>query len=121
MAGNDVDDGTPKDFDECVSQVQLQAVLDKAREEMTEAVDKAVTKAINALNLGHQLEELHRQISKQTDTVNTLADVITTLTGKVTEVENRVNTQEDENDSTARGRHEDTVYDANGEVDAAAK
>jgi uncharacterized phage infection (PIP) family protein YhgE len=88
MSGDDADDGTPKDFNECVSQQQLQAVLEKAREEMTEAVDKAVTDGINRLNLGNQVERLDRRISTLADTVTTLADVVTKLTGKFTEVEN---------------------------------
>ena len=90
MAGNDADDCTPKDFNECVSQTQLQAVLDKALEEMTKAVNRAVTDGINRLNLGTQIERLDRRISTMADTVNTLAEVMTRLTGKVTEVENRV-------------------------------
>jgi uncharacterized phage infection (PIP) family protein YhgE len=88
MSGDDADDGTPKDFNECVSQQHLQAVLEKAREEMTEAVDKAVTDGINRLNLGNQVERLDRRISTLADTVTTLADVVTKLTGKFTEVEN---------------------------------
>jgi hypothetical protein len=47
MSGDDADDGTPKDFNECVCQQQLQAVLEKACEEMTEVVDRAVTDGIN--------------------------------------------------------------------------
>jgi hypothetical protein len=53
MSGDDVDDGTHKDFNECVGQQQLQAVLEKAREEMTEAIDRAVTDGINRLTLGN--------------------------------------------------------------------
>jgi len=121
MAGNDADDGIHKDLNECVSQEQLQAVLDRAREEMTEAVDKAVTDGINRLNLGTQIERMDRRISTMTDTVNTLADVVTRLTGKVTEVENRVTTHEDDTGSNAGGnRHDDLVYDVNGDIDDAA-
>jgi hypothetical protein len=53
MSGDDVDGGTPKDINECVGQQQLQAVLEKAREEMTEAIGRAVTNGINRLNLHH--------------------------------------------------------------------
>jgi chromosome segregation ATPase len=120
MSGDDADDGTPKDFNECVSQQQLQAVLEKAREEMTEAVDKAVTDGINRLNLGSQVERLDRRISTLANTVTTLADVVTKLTGKFTEVENRVKINEDEIDSSIGGNiPHDMVYDANGDVDEA--
>ena len=71
MSGDDADDGTPKEFNECVGQQQLQAVLEKAREEMTEAVDRAVTDGINRLNLGNQVERLDRRISTLADTVTT--------------------------------------------------
>jgi len=121
MSGDDADDGTPKEFNECVGQQQLQAVLEKAREEMTEAVDRAVTDGINRLNLGNQVERLDRRISTLADTVTTLTEVVTKLTGKVTEVENRVKINEDEIDSSIGGNiPQDMVYDANGDVDEAA-
>ena len=121
MAGDDANVGTPKDFHECVSQGQLQSVLDRAREEMTEAVNKAITDGINKLNLGNQIERIDKRLSKMTDTVNTLAEVATTLTGKLTEVENRVKIHEDEAGSNAGGnRKDDTVNDATFDADDAA-
>jgi predicted nuclease with TOPRIM domain len=106
MSGDDAYDGIPKDFNECADQQQLQAVHEKAREEMTEAeaVDRAVTDGINRLNLGIQVERLDRRISTLADMVTTLAEVVTKLTGKVTEVENCVKINEDEIDSN-RWKH----------------
>jgi predicted RNase H-like nuclease (RuvC/YqgF family) len=103
MSGDDADDGTPRDFNECVSQQQLQAILEKACEEMTEAIDRAITNDINRLNLDNQVERLDRRISTLADTVTTLAEVVTKLTGKVTKVENRVKINEDEIDSSISG------------------
>jgi predicted RNase H-like nuclease (RuvC/YqgF family) len=121
MSGDDAYDGTPKDFNECVDQQQLQVVLEKAHEEMTKVVDRAVTDSINRLNLGNQVERLDRRISTLANTVTTLAEVVTKLTGKVTEVENRVKINEDEIDSSIGGNiPQDMVYDANGDVDEAA-
>jgi predicted RNase H-like nuclease (RuvC/YqgF family) len=121
MSGDDADDGTPKDFNECVSQQQLQAVLEEAREEMTEAVDRVVIDNINRHNLGNQVERLDRRISTLADTVTTLAEVVTKLTGKVTKVENRVKINENEINSSIGGNiPQDMVYDANGDVDEAA-
>jgi predicted RNase H-like nuclease (RuvC/YqgF family) len=121
MSGDDADDGTHKDFNECVGQQQLQAVLEKAREEITESVDRAITDDINKLNLGNQVERLDRRISMLADTITTLAEVVTKLTGKVTEVENRVKINEDEIDSSIGGIiPHDMVYDATGDVDEAA-
>jgi hypothetical protein len=121
MLGDDADDGTPMDFNECVNQQQLQAVLEKAHEEMTEVVDRAVTDGINRLNLSNQDERLNRRISILANTVTTLAEVVTKLTGKVTEVENRVKINEDEIDSSIGGIiPHDMVYDATGDVDEAA-
>jgi hypothetical protein len=121
MLGDDADDGTPKDFNECVGQQQLQVVLEKAHEEMTKGVDRAITDGINRLNLGNQVEWLDRRISMLVNTVTTLAEVVTKLTGKVTEVENRVKINEDETDSSIGGNiPQDMVYDANGDVDEAA-
>jgi predicted RNase H-like nuclease (RuvC/YqgF family) len=121
MSGDDVDDSTPKDINKCVGQQQLQAILEKAREEMTEAVDRAVTDGINRLNLSNQVERLDRRISTLADTVTTLAEVVTKLTGKVTEVENHVKIKEDEIDSSIGGNiTQDMVYDANGDIDEAA-
>jgi hypothetical protein len=120
MLGDDADDGTPKDFNECVGQQQLQAVHEKAREEMTEAIDKAVTDGINRLNLGNLVERLDRRMSTLANTVTTFAKVVTKLTGKVTEVENHVKINEDEIDSSISGNiPQDMVYDANGDVDEA--
>ena len=44
MAGDDrTGDNNPKDFNECVSQEQLQAAIENAQKRMNEAVKKAVT------------------------------------------------------------------------------
>jgi predicted RNase H-like nuclease (RuvC/YqgF family) len=121
MSGDAVDGGTPQDFNKCVGQQHLQVVLEMAREEMTEAVDRAVTYGINRLNLGNQVERLDRRISTLAETVTTLAEVVTKLTGKVTEVENRVKINEDKIDSSIGGNiPQDMVYDANGDIDEAA-
>ena len=49
MAGGDqAGDNSPKDFNECVSQEQLQAAVDNAQKRMNEAIRKAIT--IHSLN-----------------------------------------------------------------------
>jgi hypothetical protein len=64
---------------------------------MDEAITKAVTDALNGLNIGNSMERLDKRIS--------------TLTDKVTELENHLATSDDV--------PEDTVYDANGNIDQA--
>ena len=99
MAGAAGDgDGTPKDFNECVSQEQLQAAVEKAQQGMNEAITKAVTDALNGLNIGATMERLDRRISM-------LAD-------KATELDNRMATNDD--------APEESVYDSNGNIDQAA-
>ena len=66
------DDRLPKDFNECVSQEQLQAIVQQANKDMEETVIKAVTQAILELKHANQLERLDRRISDLTDRVATL-------------------------------------------------
>jgi len=69
MAGDDGSGGhTPKDFNECVSQEQL----DDAKREMHEVVTKAVTEAIIGLKLGEIIERVDRRISTLTDRIDVL-------------------------------------------------
>ena len=60
MAGDD-EDKTPKDFKECVSQEQLQSVIEHAHKDMSEAITKAVTDMLIDLKLGNTLERLHKK------------------------------------------------------------
>ena len=69
MAGDDGSGGhTPKDFNECVRQEQL----DDAKREMQEVVTKAVTEAIIGLKLGEIIERVDRRISTLTDRIDVL-------------------------------------------------
>ena len=101
-------DSTPKDFKECVSQEQLQATVEKVHDEMNEAIKKVVTDALIDLNLGNNIERLDKLIS--------------TLTDKVTELGTRLTTNNDDvsGSNTSGQMPEDTVYDANGNIDQAA-
>jgi hypothetical protein len=96
------DDGsnTPKDFNECVSQEQLQFVVDNAQKDMKETVIKVITDAFNELKLGDIIERLDRGVSM-------LAD-------RVAALETRQPTYED------IGHPEDEVYDAHGNADHVA-
>jgi len=69
-AGND--GGTLKDFNECVSQGQLQAFMDATQNRITEAVAKAVTDSINGLRLANIVGELNGRITMITDRVAAL-------------------------------------------------
>ena len=52
MAGDDqTGDNNPKDFNECVSQEQLQAIVEDAQKQMNKDVRKAVTDALIQLTL----------------------------------------------------------------------
>ena len=87
---------SPKDFNECVSQGQLQAALDKMNQSIVEEVTKSVTKAINDLNLGaaqrqftHDIERLDKRLS--------------TISGKLDEMEATITTEDAEvDDADAR-------------------
>ena len=93
MAGDDGSGGhIPKDFNECVSQEQL----DDAKREMQEVVTKAVTEAIIGLKLGEIIERVDRRISMLTDRIDVL--------------EARQQNNQDE----------DMVYDDQGNIDEAA-
>ena len=100
-------DNNPKDFNECVSQEQLQAVVEDAQKRMNEAVRKAVTDTHMELNIGNSMERLDKWIS--------------TLTDKVTELETFVAANNDIFSSNTDGLLPgDSVYDANGNIDRAA-
>ena len=74
---------------------------------MNEAVRKAVTDALIELNIGNNMERLDKWIS--------------TLTNKVTELETFMAVNNDVSGSNTDGLLlEDTVYDANGDIDWAA-
>ena len=109
MAGDDqIGDNNPKDFNECVSQEQLQAAIENAQKRMNEAIRKAVTDALIELNIGNNMERLDKRIS--------------TLTNKVTELETLVAVNNnDVSSSNIDGLlPEDTVHDAVGNLDRAA-
>ena len=64
MAGGDqTGDNSPKDFNECVSQEQLQAAVENAQKRMNEAV----TNALIELNIGNSMERLDKRISTLTE------------------------------------------------------
>ena len=108
MAGGDqTGDNNPKGFNECVSQEQLQAVVEDAQKRMNEAVRKAVTDALIELNIDNTMERLDKRIS--------------TLTDKVTELETFVAGNNDVFGSNTDGLlPEDMVHDASGNIDRAA-
>ena len=108
MAGGDQTGyNRPKDFNECVSQEQLQAAVDNAQKRMNEAVRKAVTDALIELNIGISMERLDKRISMLTD--------------KVTELETFVAGNNDVSGSNTDGLlPEDMVHDVVGNIDRAA-
>ena len=109
MAGGEqTGDNNPKGFNECVSQEQLQAIVEDFQKQMNEAVRKAVTDALIQLYIGNNMERLDKRISM--------------LTNKVTELETLVAV----NNNDVSGSNidgllpEDTVHDAVGNIDRAA-
>ena len=108
MAGDDqTRDNNPKGFNECVSQEQLQVVVEDAQKRMNETIRKAVFDALIELNIGNNIERLDKQIS--------------TLTDKVTELETFVVGNNDVFGSNTDGLLlEDMVHDASGNIDRAA-
>ena len=108
MAGDDQTGyNNPKGFNECVSQEQLQAIVEDAQKSMNEAVWKAIIDALIELNIGNNMERLDKQISMLTD--------------KVTELETFVAGNNDVSDSNTNGLlPEDMVHDASGNIDRAA-
>ena len=105
--GEQTRDNSPKDFNECVSQEQLQAIEEDAQKRMNEAVRKAITDALIELNIGNSMERLDKQIS--------------TLIDKVTELETLVAVNNDVPGSNTDGLLlEDTVHDATRNIDRAA-
>ena len=58
VGGHQTGDNSPKDFNECVSQEQLQVVVEDVQKRMNEAVRKAVTDALIELNIGNSMERL---------------------------------------------------------------
>ena len=105
MAGDDqTRDNNPKGFNKCVSQEQLQAVVENAQKRMNEAVGKAITTAFIELNIGNRMERLDKRIS--------------TLTDKVTELETFSVGNNNVSDSNTDGLlPEDMVHDASGNID----
>jgi hypothetical protein len=97
MVGDD-EDKTPKDFKECVSQEQLQSIIEHAQKDMSEEIAKAITDALIDLKLGNTLERLHKRVS--------------TLTNRIVALENHLAPDEDVND-------DDEMYDTDGNVDRA--
>ena len=109
MAGGEqTGDNYPKGSNECVSQEQLQAVVEDAQKWLNEAIRKAITDALIELNIGNSMEELDKQIS--------------TLTDKVTKLETlvAVNNNDVSGSNTDGLLPEDTVHDAVGNLDRAA-
>ena len=107
VGGDQTGDNNPKGFNECVSQDELQAIVEDAQKWMNEAVRKAVTNMLIELNIGNSLERLDKRISMLTD--------------KVTELETFVAGNNDVSGSNTDGLlPEDTVYDANENIDRAA-
>ena len=105
--GDQTGDNSPKNFNECVNQEQLQAAVDNAQKRMNEAIMKAVTDALIELNIGNNMERLDKRIS--------------TLTDKVAELETFVAANNDVSGSNTDGvLLEDSVYGANGNIDRAA-
>jgi hypothetical protein len=96
------------DFNECVSQGQLQGVITKAMEGVNEHITKSVTDAIVKLNLGnigHTLERFDKRLS--------------TLTRKVEGMETRLPSVKNNNNDT--NNDEDPIINgANGNVDERA-
>jgi hypothetical protein len=97
MSGDKEEEKSPKDFNECVSQTQLQATLEKMNQIIIEQVAKTVTETINGLNLGatqqqvtHDLESLNRRLS--------------TISGKLDDLETTIATT----DADADGDDQDT-------------
>jgi hypothetical protein len=68
MAGDD-GCGTPKDFDECVSQDQLRVAIEQGQQVMTNTITQAITAAIKDLRLHESIERLDKWISTLTDRV----------------------------------------------------
>ena len=104
MAGGEqIGDNNPKGFNECVSQEQLQAIVEDAQKQMNEAI----TDALIELNIGNNMERLDKRNS--------------TLTDKVTELETLVVVNNDVSGSNTDGLlPEDMVHDAAGNIDRAA-
>ena len=105
MAGGEqTGDNNPKGFNECVSQEQLQAIVEDAQKQMNEAI----TDALIELNIGNNMERLDKRIS--------------TLTDKVTELETMVavNKNDVSGSNTDGLLREDMVHDVVGNLDQAA-
>lgn len=63
MIGKDKVGASPTNFNECVSQEQLQKVLEASQSGMQEMIGKTVTKTIIKLNIGHNIAQLNEKIS----------------------------------------------------------
>jgi hypothetical protein len=100
---------SPIDFNECVSQGQLQGAISKAMEGVNEHITKLVTDAIAKLNLGNigrTLERLDKRLS--------------TLTRKVEGMETRLPSVNNNNNNDTNNDEDPIIYDANGNVDERA-
>ena len=104
VGGEQTGDNNPKGFNECVSQEQLQAVVEDVQKWMNEAV----TDAHMELTIGNSMERLDKRIS--------------TLTDKVPELETlvAVNNNDISGSNTDGLLPEDTVHDVVGNLDRAA-
>ena len=109
MAGGDqTEDNNPKGFNECVSQEQLQAIVEDAQKRINEAVRKAVTDTLIELNIGNSMERLDKWISTQTHKVTELETLVA------------VNNNDVSSSNTDGLLLEDTVHDVVGNMDRAA-
>ena len=77
MVGRDqTRDNSPKDFNEIVSQVKLQAAVENAQKRLNEAIRKSITDALIELNIGNSMERLDKRISTLTDKVTELETLV---------------------------------------------
>ena len=76
VGGDQTGDNRHKDFNESVSQEQLQAAIENAQNRMNEAIRKAVTDLLIELNFGNSMERLDKRISTQTNKVTELETLV---------------------------------------------
>ena len=105
VGGDQTGDNSPKDFNECVSQEQLQAAVENAQKRMNEAITKAVTDALIELSIGNSMEILDKRISTLTDKVTVLETLVA------------VNNNDVSGSNTDGLLLEDTVHDVVGNID----
>ena len=96
------EDKTPQEFKECVSQEQLEGVVQNVQKEIRETVIKAVTEAVMELKLTNAVEWVDKRIFELTD--------------RVINLENRPVPPKD-----ATGSNDgDEVYHADGNIETVA-